>query len=127
MRRGAAGTGAAGPHQSNQHRITHRIAFDARADIGDGSGRLVAINRRQMPAPAAIGIGDIRITDRTGGQFDLDLARLGRGQSDFLDAERCAEFAADSGPCFGHVRQTPFVFGGMLITAHRGLQVQIRL
>ena len=69
--------GATGPDQRDKHRIPHRQISHAVAQMGHTARGLMTVNGGQIPAPAAIGKGDIGMADRHGIQFDLDLSRTG--------------------------------------------------
>ena len=83
-----------GPDQGNKNRITRRITADIRSKCGDSARRFVAVNRRQSAAPGPLGIGNVGMADRAGGDFYLDLALSGRAQVDLLDNQGLSEFVA---------------------------------
>ena len=70
-------------------------ASDAFPDFGDHACHLVSIDGGQCPAPAALGIDDVAVTDGTPRHFDLELPGAGRIQDDILDDERFAERLTD--------------------------------
>ena len=81
--------------QRHHHRIADLEMVGAGAGRCDGSGGLVAIDSRQVPAPGAIGKGDVRVADRHRVQRHLDLAMARRRDLDILDHERRAELVAN--------------------------------
>ena len=70
---------------------------DARPERGDMAGGLVAVDRGQRAAPGAVGIGEVGMADRAGGDPHRDLARARRVERDLLDPERLPEGPADGG------------------------------
>ena len=98
----AGRAGAAGPDQRDDHRIAQGQLAHAVTDGSDMARRLVAIDRGQGAAPAAVDIGDVGMADGAGFQRDLDLAMMRGGEGDSLDGQGCTEGVANGGFDLGH-------------------------
>src|SRR5690606_27131586 len=99
---GAGGAGAAGADECHEYPVALGIAGDSRTGAADMAGGFVAVDGRQIAAPAAVDVGDVGMADRAGSERHLDLAGAGRAQAHRLDAERLAEGLADGGADLGH-------------------------
>ncbi len=67
----------------------------SRPGLLDDPGRLVPVDRRQIAAPGARGVGDVAVTDRARADPHPDLVGARPGELELLDHERLAEAAAD--------------------------------
>ena len=72
-------------------------AGHALADRLDHTRRLVAVDRRQFPAPGAVEIEDVAVADGAGSRLDQNLAPVRLGELDRLDDQGLAERAAHGG------------------------------
>ena len=88
-----AGTAAA--DQGDDDMVTRDDVGHPGADRLDDAGGLVAIDRGQRSAPAALHVGDVAVADGAGGDLDRDLANLRRVEPRLLDRQRRPELAAD--------------------------------
>src|SRR6266852_8853096 len=88
---------AAGADQRDHDMIAALQPGDAGSDGLDDSGRLMAIDSRQVAAPGALHVVDVAVADGAGRELDLDLARAGLGDVDLLDQQGLAELATDGG------------------------------
>ena len=78
--------------------------IDADADLHDHAGHLMAVHRRQRPAPRAIDERDVAVTDAARQDAHRDLAWSRRLKLDVLHRERLSELVTySSAQCF--VRQ----------------------
>ena len=101
-RAGQAGDApAARAEERHDHPVARPDARDARADLLDEPGRLVARHhgrRRRAPAePVAADQMHVAVADRDGADPDADLARLGRIEDHVLDDQGFPQLVADRG------------------------------
>jgi hypothetical protein len=78
--------------------VAGRDGRDARTDLLDHAGSLVAEDGREVGRQVALHVVVVAVTDPGGGNPDPDLAGLRRRQLDFFDAKRLAKLVEHSCP-----------------------------
>ena len=84
---------SAEPDQADRDPVTDGHVADSVAGLRHRSGRLVAVHRRQRPAPRAVGVVDVAVADRAGGHLYPHLGRPDGVEAQILDHQRFAEGA----------------------------------
>ena len=93
----ALGAVATRADQAHRHPVADGYVGHVLADLGHRSGRLVAVDGRQRPAPGAVGVVDVAVAYRAGGHVDPHVVGPDGVEAQILDHQRFTEGATHNG------------------------------